>query len=508
MRTPQLPLRMSVVDLKQRTFGSYGHFLNHRQAQLCSSQTLLYDTRNLDSDIAKTRRIEAVDLSDDAIYLLYDTSSDSPHGPGVAAAVCHPLRSTALFIHGLFSCNETNPYSMTRRFGGLLDIDTTQMKDATQLIDKTQLPTVLSSESSPKHSSASLPVTPSSSNTATSKVRALENRSLDTHVPWGTLRGGTHAHSFSPDGRWVSFTYNDAVCASRDPQLDRRTVGIALLNPTAVSMSLLHKSDDTPNATETLHEEWSQGAGWATLVLDPVDPISAREECWVPNASSIDLPPRLAFIGRLPPTSTHPSIDEVFLAELPVDAWDWPKQLLGFTPTDPLSGRLQPPPGITIRQLTYSDRVSIELLHPERGMRGVQGPRHWLTASTCGLWIYSLFRDSLNCVRAVRISTLSGEVHPISPAGMSVTRPPAIDSSSRWMSLILDDALHLIDLQSLQVVAVHGWPSQDAQCPWDELIGPVQFLCADSPSTASLEIFWNARPKGSPWLQIWTARLQ
>jgi hypothetical protein len=488
---------MSLGDLKQRTFGSYGHFLNHRQAQLCGSQTLLYDTRNNDPEIAKARRIEAIDLRDDSIRLLYDTQSNSPHGPGVAAAVCHPLRSTALFIHGLFSCDEKNPYSMTRRFGGLLDID------ATQMIDATQLPTATSSESSSKPSSESLPVRPSSANTTTSKFRPLENRSLAENVPWGTLRGGTHAHSFSPDGRWVSFTYNDAVIATRDPQADRRTVGIALLKPPAVSKSSHNKSQNAHAAPDANHEEWSQGAGWATLVLDPVHPISAREECWVPNASSPALPPRLAFIGRLPQTSKHPSIDEVFLAELPPDAWDWPESLHGFTPTDPLSGRLQPPPGITVRQLTYSDRLAPELLHPDPGMRGVQGPRHWLSASACGRWIYSLFRDSSNCVRAVRISTISGQIQPLSPPGMSVTRPPAIDPSGRSMSLILEDVLHVLDLESLQLFGVQGWPSQGSQCPWDEFVGPVHFL-----RTATPEIFWNARPKGSSWLQIWTARLQ
>ncbi len=71
------------------------------------------------------------------------------------------------------------------------------------------------------------------------------------------------------------------------------------------------------------------------------------------------------------------------------------------------------------------------------------------------------------------------------------------------MSLILGDALYLIDLQSLKVFAVDGWPSEDAHCPWDELVGPVQFLRG-----TSLEIYWNARPKGSSWLQIWTARVQ
>jgi hypothetical protein len=43
----------------------------------------------------------------------------------------------------------------------------------------------------------------------------------------GALRGGSHVHVFSPNGRFVSFTYNDHVLHECDPKRDLRNVGVA-----------------------------------------------------------------------------------------------------------------------------------------------------------------------------------------------------------------------------------------------------------------------------------------
>ncbi len=31
------------------------------------------------------------------------------------------------------------------------------------------------------------------------------------HILPGALRGGTHRHEWSGDGKWIGFTYNDAI---------------------------------------------------------------------------------------------------------------------------------------------------------------------------------------------------------------------------------------------------------------------------------------------------------
>ena len=53
-------------------------------------------------------------------------------------------------------------------------------------------------------------------------------------MPWISPRPIPQAHSvavamyvFSPNGQFVSFTYNDHVLHERDPKLDLRNVGVA-----------------------------------------------------------------------------------------------------------------------------------------------------------------------------------------------------------------------------------------------------------------------------------------
>ena len=442
------------AQLRQRTFGDYGHFLNHRQAISHCGRYLVYDTRNADSDIAKTTRIESLDLSDNTVRILYDTHSQSIHGPGVGAVVCHPLRSTLVFIHGLTHCDELQPYAMTRRFGACLHVK---------------------------------PSDPNS--TPTSKLVSIESRSPQTTIPWGVLRGGTHAHSFSPDGRWISFTYNDALAP------EHRTVGFAIVD----------RWDSDSDARTELHppkfEEEFKGIGWAALILVPDQAIeSAREECWVPHPTR----KQLAFLGRVPNRSQNRSqnpgdrwVDEVFLAQLPAIADRWPRMLDRQTPVAHRSGaQLASPPGIQIRRLTHTESAP----YP-----GVQGPRHWLMASNCGTWIYTLRKDPQGTVRIVRVrvpddqedSQEDSNSEWISNNEESITHPPAIDAATGRISYLTGKRLTILDTTTGQEIPV-AWDA-DAM---DTIVGPVQFL------GESRGIFWNARPFGSPWLQIWTALLQ
>jgi len=59
----------------------------------------------------------------------------------------------------------------------------------------------------------------------------------------GALRGGSHVHVFSPDGLWVSFTYDDEVLerlgdVGADHDLNQRNVGVAVpAGPVSVARS-------------------------------------------------------------------------------------------------------------------------------------------------------------------------------------------------------------------------------------------------------------------------------
>ncbi|MCY3006808.1 MAG: DUF3748 domain-containing protein [Planctomycetota bacterium] len=444
------------AQVRQRTFGDYGHFLNHRQTLSHCGRYLVYDTRNADPDISKTTRIESLDLLDDTVSILYDTHSQSIHGPGVGAAVCHPLRSTVVFIHGLTHCDELQPYAMTRRFGACIHVEPSNR------------------DSGPR-----------------GKLTAIESRSLQPEIPWGVLGGGTHAHSFSSDGRWISFTYNDALAP------EHRTVGIAIVDRWDSD------ADQVPELQVRKFEEEFQGIGWAAVILVPDQTIeSAREECWLPHPTLR----QLAFVGRIPIRTANPTqnpqerwIDEVFVAQLPEQADRWPRLLDPPLPDPQIpasqranaqraNARVSSPPGIQVRRLTHTESA----VHP-----GVQGPRHWLMASNCGSWIYTLMKDPQGTVRMVRVSVQDGQWEWISKNQESITHAPAIDSSTGRISYLTGKRLTILDTTTGQEMDV-AWDS-DAM---DAIIGPVQFL------SGSQGIFWNAKPFGSRWLQIWTAHLQ
>src|SRR5690606_964702 len=119
---------------------------------------------------------------------LYRTESQTAYGPGVGAATFSPLDDRVLFIHGIRNADINRPYGVTRRTGVAVDIDR------------------------PGH-----PV-------------FMDARDITPPFTRGALRGGTHAHSWSGDGQWISFTYNDYVmeqlAKTASGVRDLRTVGI------------------------------------------------------------------------------------------------------------------------------------------------------------------------------------------------------------------------------------------------------------------------------------------
>ena len=99
-----------------------------------------------------------------------------------------PVLNRVLFIHGIRNASKNNPYGFTRRTGVAIDIE------------------------NPFH-----PV-------------FMDARNIIPPFTPGALRGGTHAHTWSGDGKWISFTYNDYVMeqlAKTDSSVkDLRTVGV------------------------------------------------------------------------------------------------------------------------------------------------------------------------------------------------------------------------------------------------------------------------------------------
>jgi len=400
--------------LQAITHAPYGHFLNHRQIFSPDGARVYYDTRNADPEIQRTCRIESIDWRSGEVRVEYAAPRPSEYGPGVGAVVCHPLRDALLFIHGLYGCDQARPYGMTRRFGALLDVRFSRSLDS--------------------EVSASMRM-----------VLPIEGRYVINECPRGGLRGGTHAHSWSRDGRWVSFTYNDDVVASRhargDGPPDRRTVGAVYLPHVEADASEL----DNPFALEGSSdcvEEWS-GLGWGTLVARVTDsprPGSddieqACEECWVEHR-----PLRtLAFLGRVRDAHGR-AIDEVFVAEWSeADRSGGAKSAIGGPGTPAQSddeGRLvpasdgdrDPVQSLRIRRVTRTENEP----HP-----GVSGPRNWLIASPDGRYVFFPQRDLRGVVQIARAELESGQVTTISQLSESIENQLSMDAAGRTLTAIV-----------------------------------------------------------------------
>lgn len=402
--------------LQAITHDPYGHFLNHRQIFSPDGARVYFDTRNADPEIQRTCRIESIDWRSGEVSIEYTVPRPSEYGPGVGAVVCHPHRERLLFIHGLHSCNQARPYGTTRRFGALL-----------------------ATESSRSRTSAS-----------SGSVRMLlpiESRYVTSDCPRGGLRGGTHAHSWSRDGRWVSFTYNDDVVAMRhacgEGPPDRRTVGaIYLPDLDADYGGSAGKRGLAYYDCAGSQEEWS-GLGWGTVLARVTDAPrfgsddieQACEECWVENR-----PLRtMAFLGRVRDARGH-AIDEVYVAEWREEdrsrGVEVAEGSIGTRAQCDDAGRLvpaadgpsDPVQSLCVRRVTRTE----DELHP-----GVSGPRNWLIASPDGRSVYFPQRDPRGVVQIARADLDSGVVTAISQLSQSIENQLAIDAAGRTLTAIV-----------------------------------------------------------------------
>src|SRR5690606_34962486 len=120
--------------------------------------------------------------------VLYQSETQTAYGPWVGAATLSSVADTVLFIHGIRIADAARPYSMTRRTGVAIAVSRPQQ-----------------------------PI-------------FMDARDIRPPYTPGALRGGTHAHSWSGDGQWICFTYNDYVleqlALTDAAAADLRTVGV------------------------------------------------------------------------------------------------------------------------------------------------------------------------------------------------------------------------------------------------------------------------------------------
>jgi hypothetical protein len=435
-------------DLRQLTFGNYGHTLNRRQVASPDRKWVAYDVRNDDTQIASTDAIEMVHVDSGEIVRLYQTDRQSKFGPGVGAVSFHPRERRIVFIHGLESCSEEKPYSAARRFGAIVEID---------------------SPGRMVHAESRF-VAPDS------KLSTLE---------MGILGGGTHAHSWNSEG-WISFTYNDARLerlSRLDAKIrDLRTVGFML-----------------PEKPNTNRSDWGPASSedflgtYTAFVAAQVRPFAkhgsdeieqAVEECWLGNVQAnagIESKHTLsmAFQGAVRDEAGS-LVHEIFRCDLP--SLEKLQDVNGqrVDDSDPYAG-LRAVPGCHQQRLT----VTVGRKFP-----GVRGPRNWLVSSPGGEYVYFPTADDSGIVQLFRVPSTGGDIQQITDLENSIGDQISLDESGLKCAFIADQRICLVDLVSGE----HQWLTTRGQ---HVLVGAVHFMKQDQ-----WVINAYAKTESQPFLQI------
>jgi len=145
-------------------------------------QWIVYDVRpDSAGSVFEGDRIERVNVASGEVEVLYQ----SRRGARCAVVTYHPTRGEIAFIHGPENPTDDWSYAGHHRRGVIV-------RDG-----------------------------------APGVAFNLDARDLDPPFTPGALRGGSHVHVFSPDGQWVSFTYDDHVLNALGPstgahEIDRR----------------------------------------------------------------------------------------------------------------------------------------------------------------------------------------------------------------------------------------------------------------------------------------------
>lgn len=385
------------MSLRQVTTAPHGHILTNAGVWTPDGAWIVYDIR---SDAAGATfdgtRIERVEVATGRVEILYE----SLHGACCGVVTASPVDDRVVFILGPEHPTPDWQYGAARRRG---------------VVVRCAEP---------------------------GRGEDLDARDLVSPFTPGALRGGTHVHQFSPDGRMVSFTYEDALLDSAGGSAGHEG------NLRAVGVSVCGHRVTVPRTHPRNHD----GTAWSVLVTDlrdrpreDSDDISrACEEAWIGTAgyrrSDGSRQHRaLAFQGTVRGASGE-TTREVFVVDLPAD--DPPAASLAREGTGPLAGtpatRPRPPAGVVQRRVTYTTgRV-----HP-----GIQGPRHWLRSSPDGERIAFLARDDVGVVQLFTVSPLGGEPRQVTDHHASIESAFTWSPAGDRVACLIEGCVCLVDVR-------------------------------------------------------------
>ncbi len=404
--------QLTTMEEIQLTNDPYGHMLYSIQVFSPDDEWIAYDIRNDQTQIGRTCCIEKVNVNTGEVVRLYSAPNQTLHGPGVGAPAWHPREPKMIFIHGLLNCDEERPYGFTRRFGALLD------------------------EREP------------------GKVIPAEARTVGIMPVAGALRGGTHAHSWSGDGDWISFTYNDYLFerleqAPSSQVKDLRTIGV--MSP----VRAVQVGEDNGESFSGVF--FSTVAATVTELPRPgSDEIEkAFDECWVGDNGYVRpdgarQKRAIAFQGHVK-TANGSLLTEVFVADIPDDI-----TVAGDAPLEgSLTSRPAVPRGLVQRRVTFTQ---------DRKFPGLQGPRFWLRSSPDGSELYFLMKDDNEIVQIYAAPVNGGDTRQVTHLETSVLAQFNVSPDGRSLALIADNSIWVCDIQTGQSTRLTAH-TDDANAP-------------------------------------------
>jgi len=408
---------------RQVTTAAHGHMLTNAAVWSPDSRWIVYDTRSSpDGAVFDGTRIERVEVDTGRVELLYQSRHDACCGVVTAS----PVDDRVVFILGPERPTADWRYGPARRQG---------------MVVRAGRPGV---------------------------AEPLDARDLVPPFTPGALRGGSHVHVFSPDGKLVSFTYEDALldappeagAAGMTRQKNLRGVGVSVCG--------------RPVRVPASHPRNHDGSAFSVLVTRLADTPAiggdaisrAFEEAWIGTRGYVRPDGSrqrhaLAFQGEVavagvsggPPTT----ISEVFVCDLPDDP-----AVLEIAGPDPLAGtvatRPAAPRSVGQRRLTFTAGRQ----HP-----GIQGPRHWLRSSPDGARIAFLMRDDAGIVQVFTVSPNGGEPEQLTRDPWSVASCFTWSPDGRHIACIADGRVHLVDTASggsMPLTAAAAVPPRPEAC--------------------------------------------
>lgn len=367
---------MKARRVHQLTSAPHGHILTNTAVWSPDSRWIVYDVRSDEAgSVFDGNRIERVDVQTSRCEVLYTSQNEACCG----VVTCHPTLDRIVFIHGPEHPDISWSYGASRRCGAILD---------------------LGSRSEPL---------------------MLDAREMVPPFAAGALRGGTHVHTWSADGEWIAFTYEDQYLVERAKvascESNQRLIGVA--------------TQDQPVEVSSSHPRNQSGTHRCALVIEAKDhPAPGSEEllracsdAWVgthgyqgPNGTRVER--AIAFQGRVA-TASGGWIDEVFIVDLP--------EQLNAPQTDEswIDRRIPPADGCSTRRLTWTD---------DRKYPGIQGPRHWLRSTPDGSRIACLMRDDHGVVQIHLVDPMGRELKQLTHNSSDIGSAFSFSRDGAWIA--------------------------------------------------------------------------